>query len=481
MNRRSGVLMHISSLWGDFSSGAFEASCKEFIDFLASSGFSIWQVLPFCLPDDCNSPYCSYSAFSINPNFIDLNDLKKQGLLTEDEVKSAIQTTPYACEFERLFKTRIPLLKKAAMRFCDEKALDEFYKTHKETEDFCKFMAFKAANNDISWVEWTVDTPDYETFKLWRFIEYTAFTQWLKIKEYANSKGVLIIGDIPIYVAYESSDVWANPSLFQLDEKNLSKCVAGVPPDYFSEDGQLWGNPLYDWDKMKEDNYAWWRKRLKFMCELFDGVRIDHFRAFSSYYSIPAENETAKVGSWIKGPGLDFINAVKEACPEKIIIAEDLGEITPDVEQLVKDSGFPGMRVFQFGFLGDDNSIHLPHNYPKNSVAYSGTHDNNTLLGFVWELSEENRKRLLDYIGFSGTDWDTCYDDILITLLRSHADTVIFPIQDLLHFGSDTRFNTPGKASGNWKFRITKEQLLSLDTEKFRKWNKLYARERKLI
>lgn len=476
MKRKSGVLMHISSLWDDFSSGAFGDSCKEFIDFLSDSGFSIWQVLPFCLPDDCNSPYCSYSAFSINPNFIDLNDLHKKGLLTKEELNSAIQTTPYSCEFESLGLYRIPLLKKAADRFNDKAELDEFYKTHKQTEDFCKFMALKTANNNLPWVKWEVLTPDESTLHLWRFIQYIAFSQWLKIKEYANSKGISIIGDIPIYVSHDSSDVWANPDLFQLDEKNLSKCVAGVPPDYFCEDGQLWGNPLYDWDKMKEDNYSWWCKRLKFMCELFDGVRIDHFRAFESYYSIPAADKTARNGKWVKGPGLDFINTIKEACPGKIIIAEDLGEITKDVENLVKDSGFPGMRVIQFGFLGDDNSLHLPHNYPKNCVAYTGTHDNNTLLGYVWELDEQKRQKLLDYIGFSGSDWNTCYDEILRTMFSSHAGTVIFPIQDLLHYGSDTRFNTPGKSSGNWAFRITKEQLSSLDTGKFHKWNKLFAR-----
>ena len=476
MKRRSGVLMHISSLWGEYSCGAFGEECFEFIDFLAQSGFSVWQVLPFCVPDECNSPYKSYSAFSLNPFFIDLKTLNKQGLITDSELAAAKQKSPYSCEFERLKTERLSLLSKAASRFDDKAAISEFLKNHPNTADFCKFMALKKVNNELSWNDWTEKTPDDNTLYLWQFTQYIFYTQWMEIKKYANSKNILIVGDIPIYVSHDSSDVWANPKQFMLDEKNLPVCVAGVPPDYFCPDGQLWGNPLYDWDKMKDDDYSWWRARLEFMNELFDGIRIDHFRGLDSYYAVSADENTAKNGLWKKGPGMDFINVIKKVCSKKFIIAEDLGDITEDVEKLVKDSGFPGMCVLQFGFLGDSSSPHLPHNYKDNCVAYTGTHDNNTLLGYVWELDEITRQRLFDYVDFSGDDWNSCYPKIIKMMLRSHANTVIMPIQDLLFYGSDTRFNTPGKSDGNWAFRITKGQLDSINKQNFMDQNILFGR-----
>jgi 4-alpha-glucanotransferase len=249
-----------------------------------------------------------------------------------------------------------------------------------------------------------------------------------------------------------------------------------VPPDYFSADGQLWGNPLYNWKRMKEDGYLWWRRRMSFMCELFDGVRIDHFRGIESYFSIPAGETTAKNGKWLKGPGMAFIRAMKEVTADKLLIAEDLGDITPEVYQLVQDSGFPGMRVLQFAFLGDRSSPHLPHNYDNNAIAYTGTHDNNTLLGYVWEMDDAQRRQLFDYMGYNGNHIDGCYDHIFRTMFASHAGLLILPVQDLLLYGSDTRFNTPGKSTGNWSFRITREQLKKIDAAKFRKLNHLYCR-----
>ena len=402
MKRASGVLMHISSLWGDYSEGAFSKSAKEFIDFLSDCRIKYWQVLPFCLPDEYNSPYKSYSAFSVNPYFIDLEKLYRRELITRAELNEARQKSPHACEFNRLLRERIALLTKASTRFLETKTLESFYEKHQETAKFCEFMALKASNKDKDWWEWDNSVPNKEALHAWRFMQYIAITQWLEIKEYANGRGVKIIGDIPIYVALDSSDVWANPQEFQLDEKRQPTNVAGCPPDYFAKDGQLWGNPLYNWDKMKENNYSWWRERMSFMCELFDGVRIDHFRALESYYSIPATEKTARNGKWVKGPGMDFINAISKGCEDKLIIAEDLGDITPEVEALVKESTFPGMRVLQFGLLGDNNSQHLPHNYIDNCVAYTGTHDNNTLLGYVWDLDEESHKRFLDYFGYEG-------------------------------------------------------------------------------
>lgn len=476
MKRKSGVLMHVSSLWGNYSEGAFGKEAREWIDFLADCGFSVWQVLPFCLPDDCNSPYKSFSAFSVNPYFIDLPTLMEQGLLTEAELKAAEQKTPYACEFDRLNAERLDLLALAASRVKDRSAIDAFLSQHPQTANFCRFMALKAANDGKEWNEWTNDTPNETVLRTWQFTQYEFCRQWLALKTYANERGISIVGDIPIYVAYDSSDVWANRELFLLDKRNRPTSVAGVPPDYFCEDGQLWGNPLYNWKRMKEDGYAWWRARMTFMMELFDGVRIDHFRGLESYFSIPAKEKTARNGVWKKGPGMSLIRALKPICEGKLIIAEDLGDITPAVHKLVKDSTFPGMRVLQFAFLGDDSSPHLPHNYDNNCVAYTGTHDNNTLLGYVWDQDDATREKLMEYCGYEG-DWDACYDAVLRTMFSSHAGLLMLPVQDLLQFGSDTRINTPGRSSGNWSYRITKDQLFALSRKKFLAWNRLYGRK----
>lgn len=477
MKRASGVLMHVSTLWGEYSEGAFGKEAKEWIDYLADCGFSAWQVLPFCLPDECNSPYKSYSAFSGNPFFIDLNTLYAKGLLTKEELTDAKQKTPYYCEFDRLNKERLPLLMKAAKRFTKTEKIDRFMESHPQTEKFCEFMAIKAANDNKEWLDWDNEIPDEDTLLLWRFTQYEFFTEWAEIKAYANKKGISVIGDIPIYVSLDSSDVWASPGQFQLDESRRPACVAGVPPDYFAEDGQLWGNPLYDWEKMKSDGFSWWKERMRFMTELFDGVRIDHFRGLESYYSIPATEKTAKNGTWVKGPGMEFIEVIRQLCGDKLIIAEDLGDITPEVRKLVDESGFPGMRVLQFAFLGDENSPHLPHNYDNNCVAYTGTHDNNTLLGYVWELDEQTRKTLLEYCGFTGDNWDSCYDTVLKTMFSSHAGLLVLPVQDLLLYGSDTRFNKPGTSEDNWNYRVTKEQLGNVDKKKFLRWNTLYGRK----
>ncbi len=475
MNRSSGVLMHVSSLWGNYSEGSLGAEAREWVDFLASCGFHVWQVLPFCLPDECNSPYKSFSAFSINPNFIDLPTLREKGLLTDAELKAAEQKTPYVCEFERLSEERFALLTLASSRMTDRTPIEAFLSSHPQVASFCRFMAIKVANGGKEWMDWTEEAPDPDALATWQFTQYEVYTQWCELKAYANARGVSIVGDIPIYVALDSSDVWANRDLFLLDARNRPTAVAGVPPDYFSEDGQLWGNPLYDWKRMKRDGYAWWCERMRFMLELFDGVRIDHFRGLESYFSIPAGETTARNGVWEKGPGISFIRALRPLCEGKLMIAEDLGDITPSVRKLVQDSGYPGMRVLQFGFLGEENSPHLPHNYDENCVAYTGTHDNNTLLGFVWEMDEASREALMEYCGYSG-NWDACYDAVLRTMFASHAGLLILPVQDLLLYGRDTRINTPGKSAGNWSYRITKEQLMTLSSEKFRRWNHIYSR-----
>ncbi len=469
--------MHISSLWGEYSEGSLGKAAKEWIDFISDCGFGVWQVLPFCLPDDFSSPYKSYSAFSLNPYFIDLDRLHEMGLLTSAELEGARQCTPYSCEFERLFAERMPLLARAAERFSDSGKIRGFLDGHKQSENFCRFMALRKANGELTWNEWTVAEPDESEQRLWEFTQYIFFEQWKEIREYAHGRGVKIIGDIPIYVSWDSADVWSNPTQFLLDARSLPTAVAGVPPDYFAKDGQLWGNPLYDWEAMQSDGFSWWKERISFMTELFDGVRIDHFRGIESYYSIPADAETAKDGVWCKGPGLALIDAIKSVSGDRLLIAEDLGDITDAVHELVEKSGFPGMRVLQFGFQGDSDSPHLPHNYKNNCIAYTGTHDNNTLLGYVWELDADTRKRLLSYCGFEGDDWNSCYDSILRTMFASHAGLLILPVQDLLLYGSDTRLNVPGRSGGNWSYRITRGQLDGINRDKFRKWNSEYGRK----
>ena len=478
MERKSGVLMHVSSLWGDYSCGSFGKAAKEFVDFLSAGGFSYWQVLPFGLVDECNSPYKSYSTFGGNPYFVDLESLFEEGLITSEELNSARQNTPYSCEFERLSKERVNLLLTASKRVNNElrEKVNSFIDNNSHLKDFCRFMALKNANEDAEWIYWSIKDFNEDIEFGWRFIQFEFFTQWAKIKDYANQKGIGIIGDIPIYVSFDSSDVYFNKNLFMMDDNNRLTDVAGVPPDYFAEDGQLWGNPLYKWDEMEKDNFKWWQDRISFALNLFDGVRIDHFRAFESFWAVKGDAETAKEGKWVKGPGMKLINALKSVAGDKLIIAEDLGDITKEVIELVEESGFPGMRVFQFGFFGGDTP-HKPHNYTNNSVAYSGTHDNNTLLGYLWETPMDIKNDIMKYCACNPQEWNEkgC-QAIIRTIMSSNAGLTIFPVQDLLGYGNDTRLNVPGRAHGNWLYRITKEQLGLINTEKYKELNRLYGR-----
>lgn len=475
MERKSGVLMHISSLYGDYSVGSFGDEAKQFVDFLLDCGFSCWQVLPFCMTDKYNSPYKSFSAFGGNPYFIDLNKLYEKGLVTKAELEENRQLNPYACEYERLLRMRTSLLGKAALRVENRTEIEKYIESIPYLAKFCEFMALKTSNNDKPWFEWKTDKFDDDILFVWKFIQYEFFNQWKEIKNYANSKNIKIIGDIPIYVSQDSCDVWSNREQYHLDKNGQASLVAGVPPDYFSEDGQLWGNPIYNWDEMKKDGYKWWSDRISFMAGIFDALRIDHFRGIESYWAVPSTAETAKSGEWRKGPGMELINAIKAVAGDTLMIAEDLGEITPEVYELVKGSGFPSMRVFQFGFFSELDSIHRPHNYQENCVAYTGTHDNNTLLGYLWELEDNLRSNMLRYCGHTG-DWKNGCESIIRTVMASHAGLVIMPIQDLLGYGADTRMNTPGRMDKNWQFRITRDQLRSIDRNRFKELNKLYSR-----
>ena len=466
--------MHITTLWGDYSVGGFGESAKQFIDFLSDAGFTYWQVLPFGVTDECNSPYKSYSAFAGNPYFIDLERLCAEGLLYREELDAVRQRYPYLCEYGFLEKTRLPLLKKASLRLSAEQraAVEAYIANNKRLGDFCRFMTLKKSGADP-----IGDICDEETLFMWKFIQYEFFRQWADIKRYANEKGIFIIGDIPIYVSPDSAEVFAESELFDMAGDGSFKSVAGVPPDYFSRDGQLWGNPLYNWKKMKADGYSWWKERISHNLQLFDGVRIDHFRGFESYWSIPAGADSAKEGKWVKAGGKSFINEIKKTADGALVIAEDLGEITDAVYELVRYSGFPGMRVLQFAFLGEEDSPHLPHNYIENCVAYTGTHDNNTLLGYLLELDGYTRRRVFDYCGYRGNNADEACGYIIEAMLASHAGTVIFPIQDLLGYGADTRMNTPGVADGNWQIRFTREQIDSIDRGRLRYLNYLYGRK----
>ena len=488
LTRSSGVLMHVSSLPGSDSIGCFGKEAYEFIDFLADCGFTWWQVLPFCMADECNSPYKSYSAFGGNPYFVDLRALQKAGLLTADELAAVREAQPYTCEYEKLSETRMDLLRLAADRVspAEREKVEAYIEKHQELSRFCDFMALRRSNGNTPWYEWTVTEADADERFAWAFIQYTFMAQWSAVRAYANQKGVKIMGDMPIYVSFDSCDVWANRELFQLDKDGRPTAVAGCPPDYFSEDGQLWGNPLYDWKRMKADDFAWWSARMAHMLTLFDGVRIDHFRGLESYWSIPANAETAKEGKWVKGPGKPFIKRMYEVAAEveavtgqpAVIVAEDLGEATPALERFVKESGFPNMHVIQFAFDGDPKNTHLPHNYLPNSVAYTGTHDNNTLLGFIWELDDATRREVLAYCGFTAENWDVpeAYRAVMRTLFASVADLAILPIQDVLGYGSDTRMNIPGAPDGNWRYRVTTEQINTIDKAYFKRLNRLYGR-----
>ena len=471
MDRQSGVLLPVFSLPGRYGCGVFGESARKWIDFLRDGGFSCWQVLPFGVTDGFNSPYMSCSSFGGNPFFVDPENLYRQGLVTQEELAEQTVEDPYLCRYEILREKRMPFLKKAALRLKDREPVEEFLRENPHIAGTCRFLAAKEANGEKSWQEWTRE-PEEEDILAWQFIQYEFHRQWREIHAYAKNRGIRVIGDLPFYVSPESYDVWSAPEQFLLEEDGRPSFVAGVPPDYFSEDGQKWGNPLYDWEKMERDGFSWWKTRLGYMLSLFDGIRIDHFRGISSYWCVPAAAQSAKSGRWRKGPGEKLIEAFRTVSGEKTILAEDLGLIDDGTRALLSYSGYPGMAVFQFGFDGNPLSPHLPHNYRENLAAYTGTHDNNTLLGFWWELDENTRKAALDYLG---NPQDPCAATVR-ALMMSRAGMVIFPVQDLLGYGADTRVNIPGRAVGNWRYRLTEEQMCAVDWNYYAHLNHIYAR-----
>ena len=495
-HRSAGILLHVSSLTGPYGTGCFGKDALRFIDFLHQAGFRAWQVLPFTVPDACYSPYKSVSAFAGNPFFIDPEQLFEQRLITAEELEGCKAENPYFVDFPTLATQRTALFQSAFKRCTPALAekIKAWRKAQPWVEDFALYTALQEENG-TDWIDWDAPLRRREPEALAEarerlkeaveravFLQYLFFTQWEAIRRYASEKGVELIGDMPIYVSYESADVWSRQDLFALNEEGRMTEEAGVPPDYFSEDGQRWGNPLYDWEAMKRDGYRWWMERIRHAHSLFDRLRIDHFRGFSAYWAVPTAAESAKEGCWKKGPAMDFFNLLFKEIDRDVLIAEDLGVRDAELEQLLEESALPGMRVLQFAFIGQDDGMHLPHNYPTNTVAYTGTHDNNTLLGYLWELTPEQRRYCLDYCGYEGETWkdggagNPAIRAVLRTLWASPARLIVVPVQDLLGYGGDTKMNRPGVAEGNWSYRLTEEAFAQLDASAYRKLSALYNR-----
>lgn len=491
--RRNGMLLPIASLPSPYGIGGFSKEAYEFIDLLEETGQKLWQILPLGPTSYGDSPYQSFSTFAGNPYFIDLDTLAEKGWLT----KEACEASDYGdnesyIDYGRIYNSRFVLLKQAFLNsdiLSDEK-FTEFCKANQHwLPDYALYMALKNQNDGKSWIEWEEEirlrkpeAVEYykkeleEECNFYEFLQYEFHEQWTKVKEYAHEKGIQIVGDVPIYVAFDSADTWANPELFQLDEKNLPLGVAGCPPDAFSATGQLWGNPLYNWAYHKKTGYDWWLKRIAYCFDLYDIVRIDHFRGFDEYYSIPYGDETAVNGHWEKGPGMDLFDTVKEKLGELDIIAEDLGFLTESVFQLLKDSGYPGMKVLQFAFDPSEDSDYLTYKYQRNCVVYTGTHDNDTTAGWFEKLSDGDKEIALRYMNSFYTPKEEQHWDLIALAMRSTADTCIIPVQDFLGLGSEARINMPSTLGDNWKWRMTKGAFSEELKEKIRRMTKLYGR-----
>lgn len=466
--RSCGILMHITSLPSPYGIGTFGKEAERFADWLKSAGQKYWQVLPIGPTGYGDSPYQPFSSFAGNPLMIDLDELAEQGLLTKKQCENAdYGADPSYVDFERVNRTKTKLLREAFENFVDDVGYTSFMLEQRDwLDDYALFTALKEHFGGRPWTEWDEDIKLREPSAVLRykeelaeeirfvtFVQYVFFRQWDRFHRYCSSKGIQIIGDIPIYVSPDCADVWAQPELFELDERRNPRRVAGVPPDYFSKTGQLWGNPLYNWDEMKATNYAWWIKRVKKSVECYDMLRIDHFRAFDTYYAIPFGSKTAEQGTWENGPGMDLFNAIKAELGEVNIIAEDLGDIFDSVKELLRDSGFPGMRVFQFGFNPENaDNDHLPHHYPENCVAYTGTHDNATIMQWYAEADAKSRamaKRYLRKGLFERTNMA-----FIRCVYASPANLAIIPMQDVIGLGESGRMNVPSTLGGNWSWRM---------------------------
>ena len=499
MKRASGILLPVFSLPSEHGIGCFSKEAYQFVDMLKKAGQSYWQILPLGPTGYGDSPYQSFSTFAGNPYFIDLAALAGEGLLTDAESREYdSEEQDESIDYEKIYKTRFKVLKKAHERFRDRMAgghheRDAYEKFVSENafwlDDYSLYMAVKDKNDGVSWNEWDAPLKNREEEALseareelaeeisfYKFQQYEFDRQWKKLHSYANEQGVKIIGDIPIYVAFDSADTWAAPQMFQFDENNEPEGVAGCPPDAFSATGQLWGNPLYDWEYHKKTGYEWWIRRIEHCLKLYDVVRIDHFRGFDEYYSIPYGETTAINGQWLPGPGMDLFRAIEEKLGRPEIIAEDLGFLTPSVLKLLKDSGFPGMKVLQFAFDARESSNYLPHTYPENCVVYTGTHDNDTTRGWYRAVGKYARDFAKEYMCKPRLDEDSLAGDFICLAMGSVADLCVIPMQDYLGLGSEARINIPSTLGGNWVWRMKNGQFDEEMAGEILRVTKLYGR-----
>ncbi|PKD43451.1 4-alpha-glucanotransferase [Rhodohalobacter barkolensis] len=479
-SRSCGTLVHPTSFPSKYGMGDLGYEAERFIDFLVRTNQTIWQVLPLGPTGYGNSPYASYSAFAGNHYLISLDRLVDKGLLNKDEVEKAELPVMNKAEYEKSYELKERLFKKAAKSFYadmsdeDKENLNSFKKKNSVwLHDYCLFMTCLKANDKQPWNEWDKDLAQRKPkaiakveknqkeeieYQLW--LQFEFFNQWYELKSYANKKGIRVVGDIPIFVDHNSSDVWSNPKYFAVDKQGNRQLVAGVPPDYFSETGQLWGNPLYKWDALEKDNFSWWVDRFRQMFDLYDSIRVDHFRGFDAYWEVKASEETAIKGRWVKGPGKKLFKSIKKELGELPIIAEDLGVMTPEVEELRDSFDFPGMKILQFAFDSDSTNNFLPHNYPQNCVVYTGTHDNDTTIGWYVQAPDVEKHRMREYTKSDGREpeWE------LVRLgMLSVADQAIFPLQDFMSLGTEHRMNLPGTVGDNWLWRYTNDMLNSVD------------------
>ena len=478
--RTSGILLHPTSLPGPLGAGDFGADAYQFVNWLVSAGQTYWQMLPLEEIGPGNSPYMSISAFAGNILLIDLAELASQGWLDDEDLKPHPEFRSDRVDYELLRSFRLERLRRASTEFFTRHDRIAEYKDFCNSEgawleDYALFMTIKERQDGCAWNHWPINLAKKnqqalkrvaeicaDEIDFWKFCQWCFSRQWSKLKQYANERGIRIIGDVPIFVAYQSADVWAHQELFELDENGHPTVVAGVPPDYFSETGQLWGNPLYRWDTHEKTGFAWWIARLRHSLKLFDLVRIDHFRGFAGYWEIPAGAATAIHGRWMPGPGTKLFEAIEKSLGSLSIIAEDLGVITPDVVELRERFKFPGMRILQFAFGGDDSHYFLPHHYVPNSVAYTGTHDNDTSIGW-WNTATSGEKDFAQkYLG--AADGEQIHWGMISAISNSEANTVIILMQDVLGLPSEHRMNIPGQPGGNWEWRFSWQQFDSEQT-----------------
>jgi 4-alpha-glucanotransferase len=483
--RKAGILLHPTSLPGEWGIGDLGTWAYRFADFLVESGMRLWQILPLGPTGPDHSPYQSYSSMAGNPLLISIQSLYEQGWLSSGDLQSAPPFPPSMVHFDAVIPLKTMLIRKAAGNFFGNTA-DPL---RQEFLDFCsamklwlnsyaEFTALKQASSGLAWTDWTNSAADPQEALTQQFIQFVFFRQWKALKDYCNSRGIEIIGDLPIFIAHDSSDVWANPELFDLDEKGHPRVIAGVPPDYFSKTGQCWGNPLYRWEVMEQTGYRWWIQRIQSMLNLVDIIRLDHFRGFEKFWEIPAGSRTAVNGRWVRGPGESLFKALSGALGKLPFIAEDLGYITPEVHQLRDRLGLPGMRVLQFAFgdLSPENP-HKPYNFIPNCVAYTGTHDNDTTAGWLADTKQgrSEQEAVLRYLGSekSGGVWD-----LIRLILSSAAGTAILPMQDVLGLGSEARMNLPATTENNWRWRMRGDQLSPELAARLHEMIRIYGRAR---